>query len=79
MAAAARYSWLLLPGFTPPHPMSVRIALFVVVLWSVGGAAAQPAPERPSDDLLTRPALQAVVEAQAVAVPTDLRDRKSVV
>ena len=44
--------------------MSVRIALFVVVLWSVGGAAAQPAPERPSDDLLTRPALQAVVEAQ---------------
>lgn len=64
MAAAARYSWLLLPGFTPLHPMSVRIALFVVVLWSVGGAAAQPAPERPSDDLLTRPALQAVVEAQ---------------
>ena len=37
---------------------------FVVVLWSIGSAAAQPAPERPSDDLLTRPALQAVVEAQ---------------
>ena len=44
--------------------MSVRLALFVVVLWSIGGASAQPAPERPSDDLLTRPALQAVVEAQ---------------
>jgi len=45
-------------------PMRTWLVFSVVLLWS-GTSAAQPAPERPSDDLLTRPALQAVVEAQA--------------
>ncbi|WP_233993479.1 peptidylprolyl isomerase [Salinibacter altiplanensis] len=44
--------------------MRTWLALPLVCLWSLTGVAAQPMPERPSDDLLTRPALQAVVEAQ---------------
>ncbi len=44
--------------------MRTWLALPLVCLWSLTGAAAQPMPERPSDDLLTHPALQAVVEAQ---------------
>jgi len=43
----------------------MRTWLSLLVLLCIGtGAFAQPTPERPSDDLLTRPALQAVVEAQ---------------
>ncbi len=45
-------------------PMRTWLALPLVCLWSLTGVAAQPMPERPSDDLLTRPALQAVVKAQ---------------
>ncbi|WP_240316312.1 HEAT repeat domain-containing protein [Salinibacter ruber] len=44
--------------------MRTWFALPLVCLWSLTGVAAQPMPERPSDDLLTRPALQAVVKAQ---------------
>jgi len=43
--------------------MHVRTALFVLLLCTTP-AVGQPLPERPSDDLLTRPALQKVVEAQ---------------
>ncbi|PSQ82402.1 MAG: peptidylprolyl isomerase [Bacteroidetes bacterium QS_1_63_11] len=43
--------------------MRLWLALLILLAWSRADAA-QPAPERPSDDLLTRPALQAVVEAQ---------------
>ncbi len=44
--------------------MRIWLFLSALLLWSGAGAFAQPAPERPSDDLLTRPVLQAVVEAQ---------------
>jgi len=51
---------------------------FVLVLLGVGtGAAAQPAPERPSDALLERPTLQAVVEAQVDRDGTALREKLS--
>jgi cyclophilin family peptidyl-prolyl cis-trans isomerase/HEAT repeat protein len=44
--------------------MPLRLCLAVVLLLGPPSVAAQPAPERPSDDLLARPALQEVVEAQ---------------
>jgi len=53
--------------------MRIWLALSIILLWSGTGASAQPAPERPSDDLLTRPALQAVVEAQVDRNPGILR------
>jgi cyclophilin family peptidyl-prolyl cis-trans isomerase/HEAT repeat protein len=44
--------------------MRVWLSLLLVPLCVGTSAAGQPAPERPSDDLLTRPALQTLVEAQ---------------
>ena len=44
--------------------MRTSALLLVVLLWGPALASAQPAPARPSDNLLTRPDLQAVVAAQ---------------
>ena len=44
--------------------MRAFVLFLVVLLWGPALASAQPAPARPSDNLLTRPALQAVVAAQ---------------
>jgi peptidylprolyl isomerase len=44
--------------------MPRRLCFTVALLLWTPSVAAQPAPERPSDNLLTRPALQDVVEAQ---------------
>jgi len=44
--------------------MPFRLCLIVAVLLAPLPAAAQPEPERPPDQLLARPALQAVVDAQ---------------
>ncbi len=53
--------------------MRVCLFLALALLWSGVNASAQPAPERPSDDLLTRPALQAVVEAQVARTGDSLQ------
>ncbi|WP_263785719.1 peptidylprolyl isomerase [Salinibacter grassmerensis] len=55
--------------------MRTWLVLPLVCLWSLTGVAAQPMLERPSDDLLTRPALQAVVEAQVDRNGTLLRKK----
>ena len=44
--------------------MRAFVLFLVVLLWGPALASAQPAPARPSDNVLTRPALQAVVKAQ---------------
>ena len=55
--------------------MRTSCALILLLLCVGTGAWAQPMPERPSDDLLTRPALQAVVAAQIDRDGEALRDR----
>ena len=55
--------------------MRIWPALVLVSLWSLTGAAAQPMPERPPDDLRTRPALQAIVEAQVNRNGAFLREK----
>ena len=44
--------------------MRAFLLFLVVLLWGPALTSAQPAPARPSDNLLTRPPLQAVVAAQ---------------
>ncbi|PSQ69343.1 MAG: peptidylprolyl isomerase, partial [Bacteroidetes bacterium QH_2_64_26] len=58
--------------------MRLWLALLILLIWSGADAAAQPAPERPSDDLLTRPALQAVVRARAAFALASVQDTTAV-
>ncbi|MFB6271416.1 MAG: peptidylprolyl isomerase [Salinibacter sp.] len=55
--------------------MRTWLPLALVLLCIGTSASAQPAPERPSDDLLTRPALQAIVEAQVARAGDTLRSK----
>ncbi|MFB6229512.1 MAG: peptidylprolyl isomerase [Salinibacter sp.] len=55
--------------------MHARLLLGLVLVWVAPVAAAQPMPDRPSDDLLTRPALQALIEAQVERDGAALREK----